>query len=199
MTDDNTAAWSPHPALPAEAEAASSAGPSLLAVDLGLRSGLAVYARDGRLVRYRSTHFPTVGALKKALPRVIDEAPGLAWLVCEGDRHYASIWARLAEKRGARVLWASAERWRPVLLTPAERTDGAQAKASAERLARQVIAVSGARRPTSLTHDVAEAILIGLWGALEVGWITALPPGLGREAMCSPSGPLPGSRRGDER
>jgi len=144
--------------------------------------GLAVYARDGQLVRYRSTHFPNVGALKKALPRVLDEAPGLAWLVCEGDRHYRTIWSRLAEKRGARVMWASAESWRGVMLAPWERTDGAQAKASAERLARQVIEVSGAKRPTSLTHDVAEAILIGLWGALEVGWIAALPAGIGREA-----------------
>jgi len=158
------------------------AQPTLLAVDLGLRTGLAVYGRDGRLVRYRSTHFPNIGALKKALPSVMDEAPGIAWLVCEGDRHLATIWSRLAEKRGARVLWASPERWRATMLAPAERTDGAHAKAAAERLAREVIAVSGAKRPTSLTHDVAEAIVIGLWGALEVGWISELPAGLGREA-----------------
>lgn len=152
-------------------------------MDLGLRSGLAVFGRDGSLLRYRSTHFPTVGALKRALPRVLDEAPGLSWLVCEGDRHYASLWARLAEKRGAQILWASAETWRAVMLAPGERADGVRAKASAERLARQVIALSGAKRPTSLTHDVAEAIVIGLWGALEVGWISALPAGLGREAQ----------------
>ena len=29
----------------------------------------------------------------------------------------------------------------------------------------------GAAHPTSLRHDAAEAILIGLWGVLEVGWL----------------------------
>ncbi|MBC8076709.1 MAG: hypothetical protein H7Y32_11595, partial [Chloroflexales bacterium] len=46
--------------------------------------------------------------------------------------------------------------------------------------ARRVIAWAGAPRPTSLRHDAAEAILIGLWGALEVGWLPALPPELRR-------------------
>lgn len=153
--------------------------PTLLAVDLGLRTGLAVYAKDGRLLRYRSTHFPNVGALKRALPRVLDEAPGVAWVVCEGDQHLATIWRRLAEKRGAEVLWASAEVWRPSLLEAWERRDGVGAKEAADRLARRVIEVCGAKRPTSLTHDAAEAILIGLWGLLQVGWISALPAGIG--------------------
>ncbi len=149
--------------------------PTLLAVDLGLRTGLAVYGRDGRLLRYRSTRFPSVGALKCALPRVMDEAPAIAWLVCEGDQHLAAIWSKLADKRGARVLWTSAERWRTALLEPTERQDAERAKEAAGRLARRVIAQAGARRPTSLTHDVAEAILIGLWGLVEVGWIAEVP------------------------
>ena len=157
------------------------AGRTLLAVDLGLRTGLALYGEDGRLLRYRSTHFPNVGTLKRALPRVLDEAPNLAWLVCEGDRHYGTIWARLAEKRGAKVLRLSAEHWRGDLLSERERGDGVRAKESADKIAREVIAAFGAKRPTSLTHDVAEAILIGLWGVLEVGWLSALPAGLGRE------------------
>ena len=41
--------------------------------------------------------------------------------------------------------------------------------------ARAVIEWSGAKRPTSLRHDAAEAILIGLWGALELGWLAELP------------------------
>jgi len=39
---------------------------------------------------------------------------------------------------------------------------------------------SGARRPTSLRDAAAEAILIGLWGALEVGWLAALPEAVRR-------------------
>ena len=148
-------------------------------MDLGLRTGLAVYAADGRLLRYRSTHFPTVGALKRALPRVLDEAPEVAWVVCEGDQHLATIWRRLAEKRGAGVVWTSAEEWRPSLLEAWERRDGVGAKEAADRLARRVIDWSGAKRPTSLTHDAAEAILIGLWGLVRVGWLAEVPTGLG--------------------
>jgi hypothetical protein len=42
-------------------------------------------------------------------------------------------------------------------------------------MARKVIDWSGARRPTSLRHDAAEAILVGLWGGLQVGWLRELP------------------------
>jgi hypothetical protein len=117
-------------------------------------------------------------ALKKALPRVMDEAPEVAWVVCEGDRHLAALWTRLARLRGAQVMWTSAEVWRPVLLEASARRDGARAKAAAERLARRVIEAIGERRPTSLRHDAAEAILIGLWGLLEIGWLEALPAGV---------------------
>lgn len=34
---------------------------------------------------------------------------------------------------------------------------------------------SGARRPTSLRHDAAEAIMIGLWGVLHLGWLVPSP------------------------
>jgi hypothetical protein len=89
-------------------------GPRLLAVDLGLKTGLAAYGADGRLLRY-------------------------------------------------------------VLLHPSERRDGQAAKRNADRLARAVIEWSGAARPTSLRHDAAEAVCIGLWGVLEVGWLAGLP------------------------
>ena len=36
--------------------------------------------------------------------------------------------------------------------------------------------------PTSLRHDAAEAILVGLWGVLSAGWLRALPPAILRSA-----------------
>jgi hypothetical protein len=48
---------------------------------------------------------------------------------------------------------------------------GTQAKDVADRLARRVIEWSAAARPTSLRHDAAEAILAGLWGVKELGWL----------------------------
>jgi hypothetical protein len=146
----------------------------ILAVDLGLWTGLACYARgddDGgsraaRLVRFRSQHFATVSALKRAIPRVLDEAPGLSLLVLEGDRHLGDLWAKLAEKRGARVVRVAPEVWRPAMLLPREQRDGPTAKAAAVRVARGIIEASAAKRPrTALVDDVAEAIVIGAWAA----------------------------------
>jgi hypothetical protein len=52
------------------------------------------------------------------------------------------------------------------------------AKSTADDMARRVIEWCGAARPTSLRHDAAEAILIGLWGVLEAGWLDRVPESL---------------------
>jgi hypothetical protein len=111
---------------------------------------------------------------------VLAEIPFLAWLVLEGGGTLADIWCREAARRGIPVRQISAEVWRRQFLYPREQRRGVQAKDSASDLARHVIAWSQARRPTSLRNDAAEAILIGLWGALEVGWLERLPDELRR-------------------
>jgi hypothetical protein len=150
----------------------------ILAVDLGLWTGLACYAvddsgddggddgGDARLSWFRAQHFATVTVLKRAIPRVLDEAPGLSLLVLEGDRHLGDLWAKLAQKRGAAILRVAPEQWRMAMLLPRDQRDGATAKAAAVRLAHEIIAASDARRPkTALVDDVAEAIVIGAWAA----------------------------------
>lgn len=47
-------------------------------------------------------------------------------------------------------------------------------------LTRGIIVGSGAAKPTSLKHDAAEAILLGLWAVLEVGWLVRVPAELRR-------------------
>lgn len=153
---------------------------SLLAVDLGLRTGLALFGEDGRLRWYRSQNFGNFTRLKRGIHGVVSDAPGLARLVAEGDRHLFELWAREAEKRGAAARWVRPESWRERLLLPRQQRSGPQAKQNADALARRVVEWSGAPRPTSLRHDAAEAILIGLWGVLEAGWLEALPPELRR-------------------
>lgn len=151
----------------------------LLAIDLGLRAGLAWYSGDGRLASYRSTHFASTAVLKRGIEAVLAEAEQLSFLVVEGDRRHAELWAKRAEKRGARILLVAPEVWRARLLLPRESRSGRDAKDAATVLARQVIEWSGARRPTSLNDDAAEAILLGLYGVLAVGWLDA-PPALAR-------------------
>jgi hypothetical protein len=153
---------------------------SLLAVDVGLRTGLAFYGRDGRLQRYRSQNFGSTLRLRRGVRRLLVETPGLLRLVLEGGGPLGEIWAREALRRGLPVRRVSAEEWREGLLLPRERRSGARAKDSAGDLARAVIAWSGAARPTSLRHDAAEAILIGLWGVLDAGWLPSLPRELSR-------------------
>lgn len=154
--------------------------PSLLAVDVGVRTGLACYGDDGRLRWYRSQNFGNAARLRRALPGLLDDPPDLARLVLEGGGVLADAWDNAAARRHLEVIRVAAETWRPVFMLSREQRSGAQAKEVAGRLARTVIAWSGARRPTSLRHDAAEAILIGLWGVLQAGWIGALPPELVR-------------------
>lgn len=154
--------------------------PNLLAIDLGLRTGLALFGEDGRLRWYRSTNFGTRTRLRRAIPAVLDQVYDLTWLVGEGDPKLFEPWEREARRRAAETRWISAETWRPDLLYAREQRGRSEAKEAADTLARRIIEWSGAPRPTSLRHDAAEAILIGLWGVLQVGWLPRLPMELRR-------------------
>lgn len=153
---------------------------SLLAVDLGLRTGLALYGADGRLQWYRSQHFGSNARLKRGAFGVLKDVSGLERLVLEGGGRLADLWAKEGNRRGLRVRVVDAHTWRRELLYPRERRSGTEAKAAADTLARRVIEWSGAARPTSLRHDAAEAILVGLWGVLQAGWLSELPADLRR-------------------
>jgi hypothetical protein len=153
---------------------------TLLAVDIGLRTGLALFGQDGRLQWYRSQNFGTVTRLRRGVHGVLATLPDLAWLVLEGGGPLAEVWRREAERRSIQVRQISAEAWREQLLYPREQRSGAHAKAYATHLARRVIVWSQAQRPISLRHDAAEAILVGLWATLEIGWLPHLPDELQR-------------------
>lgn len=154
--------------------------PCLLAVDLGLRTGLALFGQDGRLRWYRSQNFGAPARLKRGAHGLLKEIEGLEVVVLEGGGQLAEIWRKEAERRNLQVSQLHADRWRRELLYPREQRSGPIAKGSADDLARQVIDWSGAARPTSLRHDAAEAILIGLWGVLDIGWLEQLPRELQR-------------------
>jgi hypothetical protein len=149
--------------------------PVLLAIDIGVKTGLALYGHDGRLLWYRSQNFGTAQRLRRGVRRVLDSLPHLAWLVLEGGGPLADIWRREATRRQIPVRQISAEAWRQQFLYAREQRSGTQAKERATELARRIIIWSGARRRTSLRDDAAEAILIGLWGTLDVGWLADLP------------------------
>lgn len=148
---------------------------TLLAVDLGLRAGFALYGDDGRLRWYRSQNFGAQSRMRQAAYGILHDLPDLHWLVVEGGGSLADLWRKAAEVRSIGVIQTSAEVWRQQLLYPRQQRSGADAKQHADQLARRIIDWSGAPRPTSLRHDAAEAILIGLWGVVQVGWLPAMP------------------------
>lgn len=148
---------------------------TLLAVDLGLRTGLALYTSAGELSWYRSQNYGSSARLKRAIYGILQDLPSLRYLVVEGGGPLAVAWTREAERRNVRVLTLQAERWRQEILLPRDRRGSHRAKERAEDLAPRVIAWAGGKAPTSLRHDAAEAILIGLWGLHTVGWIDKLP------------------------
>ena len=149
---------------------------TLLAIDLGLRSGLAWLGEDGRLLRYRSVSFADSRLFKAGAASILsDDRHEVTEVVAEGDPRLARVWSRELARRGIALELIAAEAWRPSLLLPRERRDKHAAKAAADRFARQMIDWSGCARPTSLTHDVAEAICIATWGALQRGWLDGVP------------------------
>jgi hypothetical protein len=152
---------------------------ALLAVDVGVRTGLAVYRDDGRLIWYRSRNFGAASRLKRAIPALLHDAFDPAYVVLEGGGPLAESWTSAAERHGASVIRVSAEEWRALFLLARDQRSGEQAKRVADGIARRVVDWSSAPRPTSLRHDAAEAILIGLWGVIRVGWLTTVPKSLG--------------------
>ncbi len=147
----------------------------LLAVDAGLRAGIAIYGADGRLELYRSTNFGALKRLRTGVYGVMNEVEALSRVVVEGGGPVADPWLREATRRGVAAHRIDAGAWRERLLLARDRRTGTAAKEQAGDLARRVIAWSGAPKPTSLRHDAAEAILIGLWGVLQAGWLADLP------------------------
>jgi len=147
----------------------------LLAIDLGLRTGLAVYDEARGLVAYRSQRFANRSQLKRAAWGVLREVEGLVHVVLEGDVQLASVWTKAAQKRGASCHTVQAHDWRKDLLLAREQRSGRDAKEAADEMARRIIAASEAPNPTSLRHDAAEAVLIGWWGAMQQGWLDHPP------------------------
>ncbi len=150
---------------------------SLLAVDLGLKTGFALYGRDGRLVWARSGNFGPRRRFKRAVHSVVAPLEDLEWVIAEGDRELGEVWAKAGARHGAESKIVGAGAWRESVYLKRQ-IRNRPPKRFAEGLARKVIAWSGAPKPKTLRHDAAEAILIGLWGVLDVGWLEALPPDL---------------------
>lgn len=142
----------------------------LLAVDAGVRTGLALFDSSGHLVWCRSHNLGNTARLKKAATRIVFELPNLEWLVVEGGGIIAKIWENTATKHGLKVRLVQAQEWRTDFLLPRQQCSGSKAKTAACALVQAIMRAEGPSSPTALRHDAAEAMLIGLWAAVNLGW-----------------------------
>lgn len=147
----------------------------LLAVDVGLHIGLALFSENRRLLWYRSHHVSSPAKLKKIIGKLLREDPRPNYLFLEGGGPLAELWLREAEKLAIATVQIHAQQWRERLFYARQHRSGTQAKKEADGVARQVIAKFGAKQPLSLRHDTAEAVLIGLYGLLQLGWLEDWP------------------------
>ncbi len=148
----------------------------LLAVDIGLHTGLALYSEAGELLWYRSHHLSSPAKLKRVVGKLLRETPQPTHLYLEGGGPLAELWLKEAEKLGISCQQIHAQQWRERLFYARQHRSGPQAKREADGLARAVIEQLGSKRPTRLRHDTAEAILVGLYGLLQLGWLSSWPP-----------------------
>ncbi len=143
--------------------APAPSGAIVLAIDVGMKAGLAWFTAEGELIRARSTRFATRTVLKKALPAIWTELPGVTQVVLEGQGDIADIFRKSAERAALPVQQFSAEQWREDMLLPRQRRSGKQAKAYAETIALQIARSCGKPPKCAYDDDAAEAILFGLW------------------------------------
>ena len=148
---------------------------SLLAIDLGVKTGLALYNDNGKLIWYRSHNYGNIKRLKKHLPQIFNSLPDLSVLVIEGGGPIAELWKSFAERHNLTTIQVFAEEWRKELFYDRQIRSGEMAKQNAIEMARKVVIWSGIKKATAMRHDTAEAILVGLWGVLKAGWLAEIP------------------------
>lgn len=148
----------------------------LLAVDAGLHTGLALYNRGSQLLWYRSHHLADQQKLKRLIATLLRSTPQPTHIYLEGGGPLAELWQRETAKAGRIFVQLQANRWREQLFYARQHSSGRIAKQQALLLAGRVIDHLGHKKPTGLRHDTAEAILIGLYGLLDLGWLERWPP-----------------------
>ncbi len=147
----------------------------LLAVDVGLHTGLALFSSKPELLWYRSHHLASPQKLKKMVAGLLRQPPAPTHIYLEGGGKLSYIWIKEANNLAIPVSQLQAEDWRRRFFYARQHPDRQRAKKEAEKTAREVIIQFSTRQPKSLRHDTAEAVLIGLFGLLELQWLADWP------------------------
>ena len=143
-----------------------------MAVDLGVKTGLAVYNSNGDLINYKSRNYGNAKRLKKAIYQILKEQENLHFLYLEGGGKLDKYWVKQAAKLGIEIKQLHAETWRKKLFPKHQAYYHSKpVKTYAEKQAKEILKAHAFPIPENLNKDVSEAILIGLYGCIEQGWI----------------------------
>lgn len=144
---------------------------TLLAIDLGVKTGWASYSLTGNLLDYGSHNYGNASRLKKAVYPMLTNFGGLRYLVIEGGGKLTKYWVNVARQLDIEVIQTHAHNWRKDLFKKKDITNTKHMKQHAEEKAREIIERAELSQPKSMMHDAAEAIMIGYWACLQAGWI----------------------------
>ena len=174
----------------------------LLAVDLGLRTGVSMFDDSGRLLRYEYFHFDSAEKLQEMAEILLKEWElevntrvntvesgnmfKLTHIAIEGaDPPLAEAWRRASNGLMA-LLFVKPEEWRGDLLTKEEMFSGESSKAASRRMAQQIIAEYGETNVQpclDIQTDMAESLLLGLHVARRLGWVPLKDPAVTKQLV----------------
>lgn len=147
---------------------------TILAVDAGVRTGMALFDTKGTLIWYGSHNYGKRQSLKKAVSDVLKKHQ-VRWLILEGGGDIVDIWEGQAKKMGIAFLHLHAMEWRSAVLHGKD-WETNFAKEQAIKWARKIIGYCGGRQQKTIRHDAAEAIICGFYMLIKEGIIQP-PPG----------------------
>ena len=171
-------------------ETVENVGQMLVAVDLGLRTGLALYSDDGRLLEYEHAIFESEEGLQASCVKLMadweakyqshgDKSYHITHVAIEGaDVALRSVWRSIVEDvLHCQMLLVKPEEWRSDLLLAKEQTSGEAAKEASRLIARQLVAdYGGMLHEGKFPTDVAEAVLLGYHVSRRLAWIPRKEP-----------------------
>ena len=143
---------------------------SILALDLTLDCGVAVFDRKGHLLVCERLHSPSPKGLRQAAQDVFAAGGTLDWLVSAGAPSAQALWERHAMRRGVRVQRVGLEDWQADLIAGESQ---AQRQAATYALAHRVITESGLSADAALSLSEARAICTGYWACGRLGLAAA--------------------------
>lgn len=144
---------------------------SILGIDLGIKTGLAHFLENGKLISYWSHNFGTRNKLRKGVYTILTNIARerqIKCIVIEGSKIFAKPWTNMAKRLNVDCHIVEPHIWREQLFGKKDITSQ-DAKKKATVYARKIIINSGLSPPKYLNHNAAEAILIGFWGVINFG------------------------------